>query len=171
MVGTTEDLLLPRRLPPPYHSHDHHHPSSIPPTYIQIFRIWTMVDKGVKIRRMNMPAVEGGVFFLGQVFEMIRMPPWDLMVQWMHQLGPIYQFKLFGENCVVVADPALLKEVLHTAMRNFKKDLDFTYKPFMSLLGTGLVTSEGSLWFTQRAMVSAVFRIEILEIIPHIAKR
>lgn len=130
-----------------------------------------MVDKRLKVRRMNMPIVQGGVPFLGQVLEMIRMPPWDLMVQWMHQLGPIYQFTLFGEHCVVAADPALLKEILHTNMRSFKKDIDFTYKPFMSLLGTGLVTSEGSLWFTQRAMVSAVFRIEILTIIPLIAKR
>ena len=56
-------------------------------------------------------------------------------------------------------------------MRCFKKDLDFTYKPFMVLLGTGLVTSEGSLWANQRTSVSSVFRIEILEIIPQIAKR
>jgi len=56
-------------------------------------------------------------------------------------------------------------------MKAFQKDLDFTYKPFMPLLGTGLVTSEGQLWYTQGSMVSAVFRIEILEIIPHLAKR
>lgn len=130
-----------------------------------------MVDRALKVRRMNMPAVPGGLPFVGQVLEMIRRPPWDLMVEWMHQLGPIYKFSLFGENCVVAADPALLKEVLHTGMKNFRKDLDFTYKPFMHLLGTGLVTSEGQLWYTQRAMVSAVFRIEILEIIPDIAKR
>jgi len=118
-----------------------------------------------------MPVVPGGLPFLGQVLELIRMPPWDLMVQWMECLGPIYRFTLFGESCVVVADPALLREVLQTSMKAFQKDLDFTYKPFMPLLGTGLVTSEGQLWYTQRAMVSAVFRIEILEIIPHIAKR
>jgi cytochrome P450 len=102
---------------------------------------------------------------------MIRSCPWDLMVQWMHQYGPIYRFVLFGETCVVVADPSALKEVLHSNMRSFKKDLDFTYKPFMVLLGTGLVTSEGALWRKQRTLVSSVFRVEILDIIPIIAKR
>jgi cytochrome P450 len=135
------------------------------------WKLCLAVDRALKVRRMNMPVVPGGLPFLGQVLELIRMPPWDLMVQWMERLGPIYRFTLFGESCVVVADPALLREVLQTSMKAFQKDLDFTYKPFMPLLGTGLVTSEGQLWYTQRAMVSAVFRIEILEIIPHIAKR
>lgn len=135
------------------------------------WKLCLAVDRALKVRRMNMPVVPGGLPFLGQVLELIRMPPWDLMVQWMKKLGPIYRFTLFGESCVVVADPALLREVLQTSMKAFQKDLDFTYKPFMPLLGTGLVTSEGQLWYTQRAMVSAVFRIEILEIIPHIAKR
>lgn len=135
------------------------------------WKVCVAMDKALKVRRMNMPTVPGGVPFLGQVLEMIRSPPWDLMVRWGDALGPIYRFTLFGENCVVVADPALLKEVLQTSMKAFKKDLDFTYKPFMHLLGTGLVTSEGQLWYTQRAMVSSIFRIEILEVIPHIAKR
>lgn len=132
--------------------------------------VW--VDAQLKIRRMSsIPVVKGGLPYIGHAAALIKVAPWDMMVQWMHQYGPIYRIKLFGQNCVVTADPALLKEVLHSQMRCFQKDLDFTYKPFMVLLGTGLVTSEGSLWAKQRTMVSAVFRIEILEIIPHIAKR
>lgn len=129
------------------------------------------VDRQFKIRRMNMPLVEGGIPIIGQAVALIKTAPWDLMVQWMHQYGPMYRFKLFGENCVVAADPALLREILQSQMRCFQKDLHFTYKPFMVLLGSGLVTSEGHLWAKQRTMVSPVFRIEILEIIPHIAKR
>lgn len=135
------------------------------------WKLWVAVDRVLKTRRMGMPRVPGGLPYIGQVPALTQSPPWDLMVRWMEQLGPIYRFTLFGEECVVAADPALLKEVLQSSMKAFKKDLDFTYKPFMPLLGTGLVTSEGQLWYTQRAMVSAVFRIEILEIIPHIAKR
>lgn len=138
---------------------------------VATWKICLYVDRARKIGRMNMPVVPGGLPFFGQVLELIRLPPWDLMVQWMERLGPIYRFTLFGESCVVVADPELLREVLQTSMKAFQKDLGFTYKPFMPLLGTGLVTSEGQLWYTQRAMVSSVFRIEILEIIPDIAKR
>lgn len=135
------------------------------------WKLWVAVDRAVKVRRMGMPRVPGGLPYIGQVPALTQSPPWDLMVRWMKELGPIYRFTLFGEECVVAADPGLLKVVLQSSMKAFKKDLDFTYKPFMPLLGTGLVTSEGQLWYTQRAMVSAVFRIEILEIIPHIAKR
>lgn len=41
------------------------------------------------------------------------------------------------------------------------QDQEFTYGPFLPLLGTGLVTSEGEEWRRQRALVSGVFRIEV----------
>jgi len=46
-------------------------------------------------------------------------------------------------------------------MTVFKKDLNFTYKPFMSLLGRGLVTSDGKLWRKQRSLLSHRLRFEI----------
>uniref|UniRef100_A0A7S2Y0F8 Cytochrome P450 n=1 Tax=Fibrocapsa japonica TaxID=94617 RepID=A0A7S2Y0F8_9STRA len=93
------------------------------------------------------------------------------MTEWAQTYGPIYQFHLFGKRCVGVADPSLLKTVLNTEMSKFHKDRDFTYRPFMSLLGTGLVTSEGPLWRRQRSLVSAAFRIHILEEVAHMSRR
>ena len=37
-------------------------------------------------------------------------------------------------------------------------DVGFSYKPFLSILGTGLVTSEGALWKKQRLLISKAFR-------------
>ena len=48
----------------------------------------------------------------------------------------------------------------HTC-RFVHQDKEFAYGPFLPLLGTGLVTSEGELWKKQRLMVSSVFRIEV----------
>lgn len=35
----------------------------------------------------------------------------------------------------------------------YHKDVDFAYKPFLSLLGTGIVTSDGQKWRKQRNKV------------------
>jgi hypothetical protein len=40
----------------------------------------------------------------------------------------------------------------------YSADVGFSYKPFLSILGTGLVTSEGALWKKQRLLISKAFR-------------
>lgn len=39
--------------------------------------------------------------------------------------------QIFFEQCAVIADPALMKRVLQTNLRNYAKDLDFSYAPFI----------------------------------------
>lgn len=39
--------------------------------------------------------------------------------------------QIFLQQCVLIADPALMKRVLQTNMSNYVKDIDFAYKPFM----------------------------------------
>jgi hypothetical protein len=39
-----------------------------------------------------------------------------------------------------------------------RADVGFSYKPFLSILGTGLVTSEGAAWKKQRLLISKAFR-------------
>ena len=73
------------------------------------------------------PAVPGGFPVLGQVFEMLKSVPWDLMTHWSLTIGPIFKFQLFGKDCVCVADPELLKEIMHNQMSAFTKDTGFTY--------------------------------------------
>lgn len=42
---------------------------------------------------------------------------------------------------------------LQTGQRLYDKDLDFSYKPFLSILGTGLVTANGAHWQKQRLLM------------------
>ncbi len=57
----------------------------------------------------------------------------------------------------------MIKRVFDSNQRNYVKDIEFSYKPFMPVLGNGLITSKGDLWQKQRVLLSSAFRIEILE--------
>lgn len=83
----------------------------------------------------------------------------------------MYRVHIFGSDAVVISDPKYLKMVLSTKLSNFKKDVVWTYKPFMVLLGRGLVTSEGDEWRRQRTLFSHKLRIDILEDIPAVSVR
>jgi hypothetical protein len=37
-------------------------------------------------------------------------------------------------QCACIADPELMKRVLNTNLKNYAKDIDFAYKPFMARL-------------------------------------
>jgi beta-ring hydroxylase len=125
-----------------------------------------MIIAVMKKPPMPFPKVKGGYPFLGQVFDMMKGSPWDSLQQWADKFGPTYVFHLFGSDCLSVADPELLKVILHSKLSVFKKDTAFTYKPFMVLLGKGIVTSDGAEWRRQRTHLSSALRIDILEVIP-----
>ncbi len=119
----------------------------------------------------KIPSVKGGLPFFGMVFEMLKGSPWDTMSQWVLKYGKIYKFSLFGSNAVVVADPELLKIVLKEEFRTFKKDLEWTYQPFLVILGNGLVTSDGKDWERQRQLLAHFLLVDILDVIPDMAIR
>ena len=58
----------------------------------------------IRPRLMNVPRVEGGWPFLGQVFEMLKGSPWDVMTAWSHKYGGIYTFHLFGSDAICISD-------------------------------------------------------------------
>ena len=39
--------------------------------------------------------------------------------------------QIFTEQCAVIGDPALMKRVLQTNLKNYGKDLEFSYSPFI----------------------------------------
>ena len=43
------------------------------------------------------------------------------------------------QNGIVIADPERIKHVLDTNQRNYVKDTQFSYKPFMPVIGKGVV--------------------------------
>jgi cytochrome P450 len=124
-----------------------------------------------KQKFLLIPNVEGGYPFFGVVFTMIKGSPWDTLTDWARIYGGMYRIHIFGSDAVVISDPRLLKIVLSTKLSNFKKDVVWTYKPFMALLGKGLVTSEGDEWRRQRTLFSHKLRIDILKDVPAVSIR
>eukprot|EP01006_Ploeotia_vitrea_P058151 TRINITY_DN68879_c0_g1_i1.p1 TRINITY_DN68879_c0_g1~~TRINITY_DN68879_c0_g1_i1.p1 ORF type:complete len:531 (-),score=261.24 TRINITY_DN68879_c0_g1_i1:41-1507(-) len=94
---------------------------------------------------------------------LMRRPPWDVLREWSqaNEYKP-FRFHFFNETYVVLAEPDQVQHVLQTNFRQYAKDLH-GYAPFLVLLGTGLVTSEGELWRHQRSLISAVFKVGILQ--------
>ena len=97
---------------------------------------------------------------------------WDLFARWGASAAPKpARVQIFQRHCVVVADPDLVKRVMQVNLKNYKKDTEFSYEPFLEILGTGLVTSEGETWREQRQRISSALRGEILDDIIAIATR
>jgi cytochrome P450 len=69
-------------------------------------------------------------------------------------------------SCYHIASPDLLKVVLQSKIAVIKKDIANTMKPFLTILGTGIVTSEDESWMKQRLKMSNPLRRDVLEIIP-----
>jgi cytochrome P450 len=72
---------------------------------------------------------------------------------------------------LVVGTAKGLKQVFQTGQRKYEKDLDFSFQPFLPILGTGLVTAHGDLWQQQRLLIGPALRVDILGEVPGIAMR
>lgn len=125
---------------------------------------WQMIQ--LQRINLNMPHVPSYIPFLGTALQFLTNTPWDLMESWHRVYGPIYAFKLLGATCVSIEKPEYLKDVLQSKIQNVKKDSNFSYKPFLPILGTGIVTSEGKEWMYQRRKISTALKIDVLELIP-----
>lgn len=68
---------------------------------------------------------------------------------------------MWGEPIVFVSDPDAMKRIFVTHHKNYAKD-PWSYKLFGRILGKGLVTSEGTLWRNQRALLSPAFHVAAL---------
>ena len=116
--------------------------------------------------RLNMPVIPSTFPILGRALDFLRYTPWDLLESWHDALGSIYTFTLLGQRLVSIAEPMYIKQVLQSQIQNVRKDVNFSYKPFLPILGTGIVTSEGKAWMNQRRKVSHALKTDILEAIP-----
>lgn len=114
----------------------------------------------------NPPQGRAWPFGLGQAVNFLRYRPWDLLTQWHTLYGPIVCFQLLGATFFSLGSPALIKQALQSKVAAVKKDIANTMKPFLCILGTGIVTSEDDAWFQQRLKMSHPLRQDVLELIP-----
>ena len=122
----------------------------------------------LKLEALKMPIVHSSIPFFGHAFAFIVQTPWDSMLQWHKQFGEIFTFTLMGRTMVSLSNPDHLRQALQSKIKAVKKDVGFSYQPFMVILGKGIVTSDDSDWMKQRLKMSTALRITVLDIIPQI---
>lgn len=107
---------------------------------------------------------------LGHGWTFARSPPWDVLRTWHHRHRrsqcSVFFFPLLGRVCVSVACPTFVKAILQAKVACTAKDVQFTLKPFLSILGTGIVSSDGEKWWHQRLKMSHPLRHDCLDTIP-----
>ncbi|GFR53077.1 hypothetical protein Agub_g15775 [Astrephomene gubernaculifera] len=141
-------------------------------------RLAVFIANYIRISRglASIPSAPGGIPLLGHVLPMItcvrqNKGAWDLMEEWLDSTGPIIKCNILGTHSVVVRDPTAMKRVFQTGYKIYEKDLDLSYRPFLPILGSGLVTSDGALWQKQRTLMGPALRIDVLDDIVRIAKK
>ena len=70
--------------------------------------------------------------------------------------GPMARFFIGSQAMVLVSEPALVEQVLVTQNKKFGKGRGF--RILRSVLGNGLVTSEGEVWLQQRRLMQPAFQ-------------
>ena len=135
---------------------------------ISMFLILFHIKLRYRLVALKMPIMHSSIPFFGHALAFIVKTPWDSMTQWHKQFGEVLTFTLMGRTMVSLSNPDHMKLVLQSKISAVKKDVGFSYQPFMVILGKGIVTSEDSDWMKQRLKMSTALRITVLDIIPQI---
>ncbi len=130
-----------------------------------------IVARFVRIQRMLAPIPNASDYnwLLGQAIPLLMAPKqqgigaWDLMMRWLHEKGPIVRFRILGTQGVLVGDPLALKRIFQQRFKSYAKDLGMSYHPFLPILGSGLVTSDGDLWQKQRLLLGEQVACDAME--------
>lgn len=111
-----------------------------------------------------------GLKVLPHVRQLMAGTPWDVMEAWSAATPTrIVQACIGHRRLVIVGSAEGAKDVFQSKARSFAKDVDFSFKPFLPILGTGLVTAHGPLWRAQRLLIAPALRVDALEAVPAIA--
>lgn len=130
---------------------------------------WARISRALD--KTGMPFAPGALPVLGHALKLLAGTPWNIFVDWLVASGDsCVRFRVLNKECVLVRGPAALKRVFQTRQRTYGKDTGFTYHPFMSILGSGLVTSDGQLWQQQRLLIGPALRMDILDKVVGVAK-
>lgn len=144
---------------------------------------WTVVHAGTK----KVPMAPGCQWVIGHVRTLASGCAWEQMYDWVkwseknhrgngdgnggNGSHSVVKFRVGHRSGIVVGDPRGIKRIFQTRYKLYDKDLDFSYGPFLPILGTGLVTANGAHWQKQRILMAPALRVDMLDAILPIAKR
>jgi cytochrome P450 len=123
----------------------------------------------------KLPVPPGSLPFLGHALKLGEGAPWDTIHKWIVDCGReedkgMIKLDFLMTTGVVISHPDHIKHVFSKHQKNYPKDNALSFKPFLDILGTGIVTSHGDSWKRQRRLVAPAFRFDILEETTGVAK-
>lgn len=150
---------------------------------VGLYLLFTVILPGARMDYYlsKLPTMTGKVPLVGHGLQLAGAAPWTKMARWsLHpdknvpntkktdgsSTSRLVTFDVAGMRVIYVNHPVLIKRVLLTHQRLYRKALQAAYKHFLCLLGTGLVSSEDEHWKKGRLLLSHALRIDILEDIP-----
>ena len=89
------------------------------------------------------PLVTKRFSLLGDVKEYVASPI-DYLAKKIKEYGDTFRFRIAGRYITFTGDSELIKEILQTKNKSFRKSK--SYRKLELLLGKGLFTSEGDYW-------------------------
>jgi cytochrome P450 len=98
-----------------------------------------------------------GAFLAGHIVELLR-DSMRFLERCSRQYGDVVALRFFHVPICLLANPADIESVLSKNSANFHKSRD--YRAMRSILGNGLLTSEGAFWQKQRKLIQPAFRHE-----------
>jgi cytochrome P450 len=107
-----------------------------------------------KPEESRVPPGPRGLPVLGSVVH-FRRDPLNFLLEMRARYGDFVRFRILGKPATLVNDPEAIKELLVTKHRNFIKSRGL--QRTKSLLGEGLLTSEGEYHLRQRRLVQPAF--------------
>jgi Cytochrome P450 len=113
-------------------------------------------------RLQPIPKAENSTPLLGHLLALVWHPmPWEEMLSWTKG-GSIVHWWLPGDDWLSVQGGEAMRTVLQTNFKDWDKETQMSFQPFLCILGTGLVTSHGTLWQQQRKLMTPAFKGDIL---------
>jgi cytochrome P450 len=100
------------------------------------------------------PLVTKRFSLLGDVKEYVTSPI-DYLAKKTKEYGDTFRFRIAGRYITFTGDPELIKEILQTKNKAFRKSK--SYRKLELLLGKALFTSEGDYWLKQRRLIQPAF--------------
>lgn len=93
---------------------------------------------------------------VGILPELLRQKPLEFMRSISHDYGDFVKVMAGPYPIYVVSNPDYLQRILRDNYRNYRKP-DLLYKAAATVIGNGLVLSEGDFWLRQRRMMQPYF--------------
>jgi cytochrome P450 len=113
------------------------------------------ITRYIGISKYKKPPRSPGMPLLGNLLQ-ARKEPLRFALDLTHRIGDVIRFRIGFYTGYLLNHPDYFHQVLKTNHHNYSKD-NYNYRKLKPVLGEGLITADGDLWFRHRRLVQPAF--------------